>query len=56
MEERDCRKSKLQFMRGYDAMLNKLLPKTVLCFGEPLAEMQGNIISVNYRDSRKVVR
>lgn len=51
-----CRKSKLQFMRGYNVMLDKLLPKTVLCFGDPLAEMQGNVISVNYRDSRKVVR
>lgn len=51
-----CKKAKLQFMRGYDVMLEKLQPKTVLCFGDPLAEMQGNVISVNYRDSRKVVR
>lgn len=51
-----CRKAKLQFMRGYDAMLQKLSPEQIICFGEPFEEMHGNIISVNYRDSRKAVR
>ena len=50
-----CKKAKLQFMRGYDVMLEKLQPEAILCFGDPLTEMQGNIISVNYRESRKVV-
>lgn len=51
-----CRKAKLQFMRGYDAMLQKLNPEQIICFGEPFEEMDGSIICVNYRESRKVVR
>ena len=51
-----CRRSKLQFMRGYEAMVDKLNPETIICFGDPLAEMQGTIITVDYRASRKVVR
>lgn len=51
-----CRKSKLDFMRGYEAMMERLEPKSVICFGDTFAEMQGNIITVNYRESRKVVR
>lgn len=51
-----CKTSKLEFMRGYNAMLNKLEPATVICFGTPFEEMSGNIISVDYRSSRKVVR
>ena len=51
-----CKRSKLQFMRGYNAMLNKLNPKSIICFGEPLPEMEGNIIDVDYWTSRKVAR
>ena len=51
-----CRKSKPSFMRGYEAMMERLEPKSVICFGDTFAEMQGNIITVNYRESRKVVR
>ena len=51
-----CRTSKLQFLRGYEAMLQKLSPETIICFGTPFTEMLGNIISVDYRKSRKVVR
>ena len=51
-----CKRSKLQFMRGYDTMLDKLNTETIICFGDPLAEMQGAIITVDYRPSRKVVR
>ena len=48
-----CKQSKLQFMRGYDAMLNKLNPEIIICFGDSLPQMEGNIVKV---DSRKVVR
>lgn len=51
-----CRKSNLSFMRGYETMLNKLAPKTVICFGTPFPEMEGNLVCVDYRSSRKVVR
>lgn len=51
-----CKKSKLQFMRGYNMMLERLNPKTIICFGDPLAEMDGNVVKVDYWTSRKVVR
>lgn len=51
-----CKQSKLNFMRGYNEMLRKLEPEKIICFGSPFDEMQGNIITVDYRDSRKVVR
>lgn len=51
-----CRNSKLQFLRGYETMLKKLSPETIICFGTPFTEMHGNIISVDYHKSRKVVR
>ena len=35
-------RSKVSFLRGYEAMLNKLNPQTIIYFGEPLPEMQGN--------------
>ncbi len=51
-----CKRAKYQFMRGYNEMLDRLNPETIICFGDPLPEMQDNIIHVDYRDSRKVVR
>jgi hypothetical protein len=51
-----CKGNKTGFMRGYNAMLDKLEPTTIICFGTPFKEMAGNIISVDYRSSRKVVR
>ena len=51
-----CKQSKLNFMRGYNEMLKRLEPEKIICFGSPFDEMQGNIIAVDYRDSRKVVR
>ncbi len=51
-----CKKNRSGFMRGYVAMLEKLKPATIICFGDPFPEMEGNIIAVDYRASRKVVR
>ena len=51
-----CKRNRRAFMQGYYEMLDRIEPSTILCFGEPFSEMEGNIISVNYRDSRKVVR
>ncbi len=51
-----CKQPKLQFLRGYNAMLEKIQPSEIICFGTPFDEMQGNIISVDYMESRKVVR
>lgn len=50
-----CKRSKLRFMRGYNAMLEKIEPSKIICFGTPLPEMDGNIITVDYAESRKAV-
>ena len=51
-----CKQNKKEFLRGYDYMLSKIDPEAVICFGTPFDEMRGNIIPVDYRSSRKVVR
>ena len=51
-----CKQTKMQFMRGYNAMLEKIQPIKIICFGTPFDEMHGNIIKVDYMESRKVVR
>ena len=51
-----CKGNKLGFMRGYNEMLTRLEPENVIVFGTPFSEMEGNIISVDYMSSRKVVR
>ena len=37
-------------------MLNKLNPKQIIVFGTPFDEMKGNILSVDYIDSRRSIR
>lgn len=51
-----CKRSKLHFMRGYEVMLEKLQPEAIICFGAPFPEMHGNLFTVDYCGSRKVVR
>ena len=51
-----CKKNKVNFIRGYNAMLNKIHPSQIIVFGKPFPEMEGNIIVVDYNESRKVVR
>ena len=51
-----CKHTKNGFLRGYTAMLERINPSAVICFGNPYAEMQGNIIAIDYLNSRKVVR
>ena len=51
-----CKRSKLHFLRGFWAMAEKIDPSQIICFGTPFPEMQGNLVVVDYRDSRKVVR
>ncbi|MBR6939697.1 MAG: DUF4417 domain-containing protein [Clostridia bacterium] len=51
-----CKRSKLHFLRGYNAMIEKINPSQIICFGTPFSEMQGNLIAVDYLASRKVVR
>lgn len=51
-----CKGNKSNFMRGYYAMIEKLSPSCIICFGKPFDEMNGNLIVVNYLSSRKVER
>ncbi len=51
-----CKHDKLHFLRGYNAMLERILPSQIICFGTPFEEMEGNIIHIDYMESRKVVR
>ena len=48
-----CRRSRLNFLRGYHAMLEKLSPITVIVFGKPFPEMDGHIVAVDYMTSRR---
>lgn len=51
-----CKHSKKEFLYGYDKMLTKINPSTILCFGSPFEEMEGNIVAVDYIKSRRAVR
>ena len=41
-----CLSNKTGFVRGYDAMLERINPEAVVCYGKPLPQMRGNIIPV----------
>ena len=51
-----CKHERIAFMKGYNAMLDKIEPSAIICFGTPFPEMCGNIIAVDYLSSRKVMR
>lgn len=50
-----CKNNKLRFMRGYDAMCEKINPEAIICFGKPFPEMRGNLKTINYTFKGKVV-
>ena len=51
-----CKGNKRDFLRGYYQMLDRIEPEAIICFGDPFAEMEGNLVVVDYQKSRKVVR
>ncbi len=51
-----CKRAKSDFLLGYNEMLSRLRPEAIICFGTPFTEMEGNIVHVDYLESRKVVR
>ena len=51
-----CKRQRVPFMKGYNAMLEKIEPSAIICLGKPFPEMEGNLIVVDYLSSRKVVR
>ena len=48
-----CKKSKRNFLRGYNEMLNRLEPQAIICVGTPFPEMQGNLIVCKHTIFRK---
>lgn len=50
-----CKKNRIGFMRGYNAMLDKIQPSQVIVFGTPFSKMEGNIITVDYRAFKRRV-
>lgn len=51
-----CKHSKEEFLGGYREMLSRIEPLAIICYGTPFDEMEGNVIVVDYLESRKVVR
>lgn len=51
-----CKRTKENFMAGYNEMLNRIEPSAIICYGNPFDEMEGNIVAIDYRSTRKVVR
>lgn len=50
-----CKRNKRNFMYGYDAMLERIEPSAIICYGTPFSEMRGNLIVVEYQDARRWV-
>lgn len=48
-----CKKEKTAFLRGYNEMINRINPQAIICYGNPFEEMQGNIVQIDYLNSRK---
>lgn len=44
-----CMKNKLAFLRGYEQMLKVLSPNCIICYGTPMKEMKGNILTIEYK-------
>jgi len=42
------RTEKQLFMAGYKEMLQRIKPKTVICYGDPFEEMEGELIVIDY--------
>lgn len=41
-----CHQNRAAYMRGYDAMLERINPSTIICYGKPFADMRGLIIEI----------
>lgn len=43
-----AKKEKQAFLKGYDAMIERIDPSLVICYDLPFKEMKGDIVYVNY--------
>ena len=39
-----CKRSKNEFLEGYNEMIRRIEPSAIICYGTPFSEMKGNII------------
>lgn len=44
-----------EFMAGYNKMLEVLQPSAIICYGEPFAEMRGNIKSISPYNKEAII-
>ena len=51
-----CKSERAGFLRGYDAMLERIRPEAVICYGEPFPGMRGNVCAVPVCHPRKFHR
>lgn len=51
-----CRQSRAGFLRGYDAMLERIQPEAVICYGEPFSRMRGEILRITPQNPRQFHR
>lgn len=51
-----CRQSRGAFLRGYAAMLERIRPEAILCYGEPFPEMGGPLVVVQPNNPRQLHR
>lgn len=51
-----CRRERLAFLRGCDAMLEHINPEAIICYGEPFPYMRGNLLPVKVCHPRQFHR
>lgn len=44
-----CQSNKKEFLDGYNEMMKRLRPSLVICYGNPIAGMTGNVIYIKYK-------
>lgn len=48
-----CLQESMAFLKGYRQMLNELEPSTIICYGERIPGMSGNVICVDYLETTR---
>ncbi len=51
-----CSHNKTGFLRGYDAMLERISPSAIICYGKPFPHMRGNIKEIKVCHPRQFHR
>lgn len=51
-----CRYDTVGFIKGYNKMLEVIKPKTIICYGEPIQGMTGNVKYINPFDYEDIIK